>query len=130
MKFAYIPAIALASALLTACGSPAQDTSTPPETASSPIWYGNWISFDDPKSTLTISAETVTFGYDGTEREPEAYTVESGCPPFPDLPFEDDTIVTTSDGDTFCYAIDSASETRLVLIYLPRGNALDYTRAE
>lgn len=95
-----------------------------------PRWLGDWVGTDDPKSTLTITADTVAFVYDAAETEAGAYTIEQGCPSFPDLPFEDDTIVTGSGDDSYCYAIDTAEPDRLVLIYLPRGNALEYRRAQ
>lgn len=131
MKFAYIPMI-IAATLITACEKSPQDATmtdiVPEKTVSAPLWHGEWVSTEDWRATLQIEPETIQFGYDGTGIGTRYYSIEKGCPDHPELSFDGPTIVTTTVGEKFCYAIDSASETRLVLIYVPRGNALEYTR--
>lgn len=126
-----VAALALAACGGASGGADAPDVETPPviEEASEPSLLGEWVASDDALSTLTVSDATLSFGYDGESDGEEPYTIEQGCPTAPEAPFEDDTIVTRSEeGDTFCYAIDTLEADRLVLIYLPRGNVLEYVR--
>ena len=96
-----------------------------------PTLLGDWVSSEDPLSTFAITQTTLSFGYDGISDADEPYTIQQGCPSAPDAPFQGDTIVTqTAEGDEFCYAIDSVESDRLVLIYLPRGNALEFQRPQ
>ncbi|MEL7232067.1 MAG: hypothetical protein AAGJ85_06110, partial [Pseudomonadota bacterium] len=94
-------------------------------------YIGTWISAEDDKSTMVITGSAISFAYKGESDGEEPYTIEQGCPSAPQAPFDGDTIVTrTDDGDVFCYAIDTLEAERLVLIYLPRGNALEFARVE
>ena len=92
---------------------------------------GTWAAPDDPESTLTITSTTLSFAYQGDSDGEEPYAIEQGCPSAPQAPFDGPTFVTRPEGgDVFCYAIDTLEADRMVLIYLPRGNALEFVRAE
>lgn len=129
--------VGVAALSLAACGGGEggdNDMATPQaaDEASEPSLLGKWMASDDPLSTLTITETEISFAYEGNTDGYELYSIEQGCPTAPQAPFEDDTIVTAPDGgeDGFCYAIDTLEADRLVLIYLPRGNALEYVRPE
>ncbi|MEM1036544.1 MAG: hypothetical protein AAGI14_07265 [Pseudomonadota bacterium] len=113
---------------LSACGG---DSVRPEETDQSAVYIGTWVSAEDDQSTMTITETTVSFAYQGDSDGDEPYTIEQGCPSAPQAPLDGDTIVTRPEGgDVFCYAIDTLEADRMVLIYLPRGNALEFVRAE
>ncbi|MEM1390416.1 MAG: hypothetical protein AAGG45_04985 [Pseudomonadota bacterium] len=120
--------LGISALALSACGG--ENTPTE-ETEIDMRFIGTWTSTEDDQSAMTITETSVSFAYDGVSDGDEPYTVEQGCPSAPQVPFDGDTIVTRPDGgDVFCYAIDTREEDRLVLIYLPRGNTLEFVRAE
>ncbi len=130
MKYSQL-ALAGVYIALAACGQnpeTTQNTYIASKDIDTPLWQGTWRSADDPKSTLTIDSTSFAFGYDGVETERKSYKLDNECPTAPDLTIKDTIIVTETEGFKLCYAIKTATSDRLVLIYLPQGNALEYGR--
>lgn len=92
---------------------------------------GLWASLDDPASTIrfTRDGEHISY-YQGDMVERDTFYVGSLCPegqPPGDLPV---LVVTSSvDGMPLCYTVERLTDSNLTLMYLSRGNFLEYRRA-
>ncbi|MEO9782583.1 MAG: DUF1036 domain-containing protein [Sedimentitalea sp.] len=93
------------------------------------LLQGEWVSVDDPNEHLTISGSERTGHYDGSDTGTDYLSLQESC--------DDETGVgpylratDRAHGDVYCYAIETLDATDLSLFYLPRGNLLEYQRAE
>lgn len=94
------------------------------------LMQGTWYSTDDPKSYLEVKDDQLLMGYEGIESANDTYAVTIADQLPDDQPSNPDTqyLILTQGEDTMTYAIDSLTEDTLKLLYLPRGNFLNYTR--
>lgn len=91
------------------------------------LMQGRWQSVEDPFSEIWISGSEKTGVYDGDTLSIEAITLRTWCEDFSDgglyLNLRD-----IETGETYCYTVENAETESLSLMYLPRGNFLDYRR--
>ena len=85
---------------------------------------GQWISVDDPLSSIGFFGGTYSEVYNGEELGVGFYEVNSVCSEYSDVL----AVVFEGDNDPICYSIAEVTETTLDLIYLPRGNMLRYRK--
>jgi hypothetical protein len=90
---------------------------------------GDWVSAEDPLSTLQVRGSEETWVYDGEVGEQFIVTFAETC----DDSAAPGTFLTkrllqSADPMVLCYAVESLTPDRMVLMYLPRGNLLDYVR--
>jgi len=79
---------------------------------------GKWISVDDANYLIVFSDNTKTDYYDGEITSEGTYTISG------------DSLLVESEGEAFKYSILELSENELELLYLPRGNILQFTKTE
>lgn len=78
---------------------------------------GTWVSDDDPLSEISFESIMKIDTYDGEEMSRGIFRVHEG------------KLEVKTNDDLFEYEIMELSETSLVLLHLPRGNVLKYTRS-
>lgn len=152
-------ALAASLALLAGCGSPetsetatpaetgsvepaarseekapsAQPTEPAPATASNGLpngLDGRWVSVDDPQSELLIEGTTAEMIYEGEALSTDTIAAVDACDSAPDASGATLLEIQPAEGEPLCYSLYRLSETELVLTYLPRGNTLEYRRAD
>ncbi|MEM5516783.1 hypothetical protein WNY37_07465 [Henriciella sp. AS95] len=152
-------ALAASLALLAGCGSPeTSETTTPAETgAAEPAapsqegaaseqqtdaaranpsnglpngLDGRWVSVDDPQSELLIEGTTAEMIYEGEALSTDTIAAVDACESAPDAAGAMLLEMRPAEGEPLCYSLYRLSETELVLTYLPRGNTLEYRRAD
>ncbi|MAW94216.1 MULTISPECIES: hypothetical protein [unclassified Leeuwenhoekiella] len=96
------------------------------------LMQGTWYSTDDPKSYLEVNDEQLVMGYEGMDLDPKPYTMQITDQLPNREPSNSDTqyLILTQEGETMNYAIDDLTENDLKLLYLSRGNFLNYTRTK
>ena len=101
---------------------------TSPETALAAM-QGDWVSVEDPRSTLSVTGSQVTMGYQGDSEQPSAMRIDfvtecEGRPiSGPKLGF------TLTDEDmVLCYTDLDVDAQNLEYFYAPRGNRQAFRR--
>jgi uncharacterized membrane protein len=89
---------------------------------------GSWSSLDDPKAGFTILGAELENAYDGQPGGREYLNMRGSCGTFEGSEYlvrrDEET------GDTLCYSIENLGDSNLTLMYLPRGNLLEYRRVD
>lgn len=90
---------------------------------------GTWISTEDPLSTLQITGSEETWLYEGQVTDIFIVNFADSC----DDSAAPGTFITkrvmqSADPMLLCYAVESITEDRMEIMYLPRGNLLEYVR--
>ncbi|NOX74804.1 MAG: DUF1036 domain-containing protein [Alphaproteobacteria bacterium] len=90
---------------------------------------GYWYAVDDPNAQFNILGAERENQYDGQIMETEYLSIQESCNEFsgagPYLYARDEEI-----GEGLCYGIDSIGDFEMTLIYLPRGNFLEYRKLD
>ncbi|MCR9126722.1 MAG: DUF1036 domain-containing protein [Rhodobacteraceae bacterium] len=90
---------------------------------------GGWYAVDDPAAQITFLGAERADSHDGADMGTAFVQVGPQCNGFsgggPYLAAR-----TAETGETDCYAIDRLGDRDMTLIYLPRGNILDYRRLD
>jgi len=95
-------------------------------------FIGRWVSEDDPLAMLDIDFGdedlSARFGYDGELDEAEPMLFVTDCETRSrEMAGADSGYFTIGEGDdALCYAVDSMTNERLVVAYLPRGVITTY----
>ncbi len=95
-------------------------------------FIGKWVSVDDSSSVLEITDKKWIDFYEGKIVATSNYLVSDTCMATPtDKQNPNGEYITVFDGtETFCYYLISASEQKLELSYVSRGNTLVYKKKE
>lgn len=95
----------------------------------SDVLQGEWISADDPLSSIEFSASDKIDLYDDKELHRGTFTLSNIMLSDTNPKAVKLTLLTVqADDDIMTYTIISLSDTELVMQYLPRGNVLKYVR--
>lgn len=91
---------------------------------------GDWRSIEDPNSIMRITSDGKKWDeYDGDFVSEGDVSFTTQCDD-PSVQSSDQSLLqindTNSPSDVYCYSIIEASSSKLVLMYLPRGNFLEY----
>lgn len=88
---------------------------------------GKWVSAADPGDGFTIAGAVRQVSYMGSAMPPEFIAVQDSCR---GMGYVGDFLMARDSerGTTLCYQIKSLSSDKLTLVYLPRGNRLEYRR--
>ena len=91
---------------------------------------GDWVSTEDKSSTLSVTGSEETWLYDGAPSDLFIVNFTDFCDDAaaPGGPLLTKREMQSADGMVLCYGIDSITPDRMSLIYLPRGNILEYVR--
>ncbi|MBS1772217.1 MAG: hypothetical protein JST82_05110 [Bacteroidetes bacterium] len=89
---------------------------------------GTWVSVDDPKSTLIITKDYYILCYAGNDNDTSKYTVShKSCA---DSDNNTDEYYIFLEEEEMCYGVEDVSKDNLSLVYLERGNMLEYRRVK
>lgn len=93
---------------------------------------GDWRSLDDPKSVMRITSDGKKWDeYDGDFEGEGDVSFTKQCDDYSVQP-SGETVIQINDAnspeDIYCYGIVEITNDRLVLMFLPRGNFLEYER--
>ncbi|MBR9806295.1 MAG: hypothetical protein GYB49_03590 [Alphaproteobacteria bacterium] len=109
--------------------APSEETTPAPGQPELEALAGRWVSDDDPRAGMIITGDQLEMTYNGDILSTDHLDVVETCgaaTAAKNIPL----IKTTSEDDeALCYSVLEASDTKLVLSYLARGNTLSYSRA-
>lgn len=94
------------------------------------LLQGTWYSTDDPASYLTVTDDQLFMGYEREDTGTDTYTITIAGKLPNDQASNPDTqyLILKQGEDTMTYAIENLTEDTLKLLYLPRGNFLNYSK--
>ncbi len=88
---------------------------------------GTWVSQEDDLYVLEISEQNWKDIYDGEPSTATQFKLVNGCGQNASHDPNGSYLETE---DEFCYSIDNVDEESLTLMYLPRGNKLEFSKVE
>ena len=96
------------------------------------LMQGTWYSTEDPKSYLEVKDDQLIMGYEGVASATNTYAVTIADQLPDDQPSNPDTqyLILTQGAETMTYAIDTLTKDDLKLLYLTRGNFLNFSRTK